>query len=154
MNTSAKGSKKSGISSKRAYELQTALVSRVGDTFSYAVHFQLTYEQIGARLQEFVYNTPEWERLPIARRSYILGYCQAKRDDLYRHHFTWVLSCDGKLMTSKEVDALTAAEKAAGKDTSPDYRSPWSRIDSDQSRHVWVKDGKPLLDKSIDARFR
>jgi hypothetical protein len=72
----------------------------------------------------------------------------------------WVLSVDGKLMTSKQVDELTRTENDANRATpntfpTKEYRSPWSRVDSEKSQHVWIgKDGAPMYDKPFSRRFQ
>ena len=77
------------------------------------------------------------------------------RDNLYRDHLLWVLSVDGKLMTSEEVDQKTIEEKGTKMSEEEFYRSPWSRINGDLCRHVWTyKDGQPMYDKPFDRRFK
>lgn len=146
--------KRSGISGNRAYKLKSRLVSRIADIYANAVHFKLTHDEISQKVREIM-NDVDYKRLPTHAKEYIQGYWQAKRDEVYRYHITWVLSLDGNLLTSKEVDSITMLEKSLNLSVSPDYKSPWSRINGDLSRHVWKDaNGAPLRDKSFDVRFR
>ncbi len=110
--------------------------------------------------------------------AYVRGYLQAivdtKRDEIYQRDMVWLLSCDGELLTSKEVDEKTRLEwkeqerKFSFREGAPerewmpaDYKSPWSRINSDLSRHCWMSYPNPrtgertiLRDKPYDAKFR
>lgn len=142
--------KRSGISSKRAFDLQSMIENRLKSIISAAIDFKSTNETITENICKDIFESEEWKRLPEYRRAYVRGYYAALREEIYRHHIVWMLSCDGNLMLSKEVDALTKAE---GFDRNKP--TPWSRIDSNLSRHVWKDaNGLPLKDKSFDARFR
>ena len=54
--------------------------------------------------------------------AYVRGYLQAivdtKRDEIYQRDMVWLLSVDGNLLTSKEVDA-PERKKERGTLTSP-----------------------------------
>lgn len=110
MTDIAKPRKKSGISGNRAYKIQCKLVERVADIYSCARMFYYTHEQIREQVSK-MYDCSDWKRAPTYVNSYVQGYMQARRDDMWQHQFVWLLSCDGKLMTSKEVDVLTEKEK-------------------------------------------
>lgn len=189
--------KRSGISGDRAYRIQTKLKARLLDIISQGVCFKLTHDEVCEQVRDKVMGDSDWKKAPAYVHTYIQGVWDAKRDEMYRYHIVWVLSCDGKLMTSKEVDELTKKEKeelyaahvkwcedsvseynknggsCRRPDTleefsrnfsrgiavglgirSVDYKSPWSRIDGDLSRHVW-KDaqGNPMLHKPYDRKF-
>jgi hypothetical protein len=153
--------KRSGISSARAYRIQSQALNKLGDIYGRAVHFKLTHDEISDEVCK-VLSWVESKKCPYHVRAFLLGYWQARRDEMYRHHITWLLGLDGELLTSKEVDARTEEEKRLGY-ASPDtnwdhcnYRSPWSRIDGDKSRHVWMDKpgGVPLRDKPFDLRFK
>jgi hypothetical protein len=146
--------KRSGISIDRAEKLRGELRSAIANAFSLAQHFKLTADAtrdtIGAAIKHASSRgAPAWVI------AYARGYWDARRDEQYLHHFAWVMWCDDKLMTRDEIDALTRIEHEAGLDERHDYRSPWSRIDSDKSRHVWTDDeGNPLRDKPVDERWK
>ena len=152
--------KRSGISSDRAYRIQRKMISKVADIYSTHVHFHTTYEDCSEALRVSVLSSAELALCPERVRAYIDGYCEAMRDQVWRRNVMWVLSCDGKLMTSKEVDELTRVEEAANSATpntfpTKEYRSPWSRIDSDLSRHVWKSaEGLPMYDKPFTRKFQ
>ena len=154
--------KRSGISSDRAYRIQRAMISRVSDIYSSHVHFHTTYEDVAEELRSTVHNSQELALCPERVRAYIDGYCEALRNNIWNTKVMWVLSVDGKLMTSKQVDELTRTARAendanrATPNTFPtkEYRSPWSRVDVEKSQHVWIgKDGAPMYDKPFSHRF-
>lgn len=137
-----------GISGERAFRIQQRAVSRLADSYSLAWHFKSTWKELTDR-NRAITQSPDVLRCPARVRSYLSGYEEARRADIYCNKLVWMLSCDNRLLTSKQVDALTAHEKAQGLDKAPDYKSPWSRIDTDRSVHVW-KDtitGEPLRDR-------
>ncbi len=137
-----------GISGERAFRIQERAVSLLGDSFSQAWACKSTWKDLTDR-NRAIYQSPEVLKAPERVRSYLRGYEKARHDDIYRTKLIWLLWCDDRLLTSTEVDALTEYEKARGLPTLPNYKSPWSRIDSDKSRHVWkdTKTGKPLPDR-------
>lgn len=142
-----------GISIDRALRIQTKAREKISYFLLNARTFYYTWEWITAQMTELM-SSPDLQKAPVRVRSYLRGWYEARRDSLYQHT-TWMLWCDGRLMTSKEVDQLTAKEKLEGQDKSPTYVSPWQRIQSDKSRHVWLDThGQPLPDKPIDARWR
>lgn len=151
-----------GISADRAYKLQEKLTARIKDLMSQARHFHYTNEDISANMLAHVRLSHEWRKAPRYVHTYCDGVYRTLRDDIYRNHLVWMLSLDGVLRSSKEVDALTLTEKgmytSSGDGWSlvlnKEYKSPWSRIDNDLSRHVWRSvAGTVLLDKPFDARF-
>lgn len=152
-----------GITVQRAYKLQEKLTARIKDLMSQARHFHLTNEDIIDNMVQ-VRIHPDYHRAPRYVHAYCEGVYRTLREDIYNNRLMWVLSLDGKLVSSKEVDDLTLWEKEhfpiASKSCnvfpngSSGYKSPWSRINNDLSRHVWKDvEGKPLLDKPFDARF-
>lgn len=147
--------RKSHISGTRAYDLQRKWISHIRLIYSEAIHFRLTRDDISDRIVSGVMNTPEWERVAKHIQQYVQGYWEAKRESLFQEHIIWALSVDGKLMLNKEVDLLTEEESLNPVlFLSPGYRSPWARVDSDMSRHVWKgMNGKPLFNKPFDRRF-
>ena len=148
--------KRSGISAARSHKLEKIFRERMSSIFSQGIRFQHTHEHMLKCIHSEILDTPEWKMVPERVRSYIEGYWKAKRDEVYQYHLVWVMSVDGKLMTNKEIiDALTEEEKMYEvTDKTGQYRSPWSRVNSNLSRHVWKdRDGKILLDKPYDARF-
>ncbi len=146
----------SGISADRAYKIRSRLKSRLADIISSGVSFHSTIDTITDNVRKMVWEDKDLKRCPERVRSYLRGYYDAKWDEMWNKHFVWLLWCDGQLMTNKEVDALTDKERREGANPrDPNYKSPWSRIDSDKSRHVWKgKDGEPLRDKPIDQKWR
>jgi hypothetical protein len=160
-----KPKKRSGITAKRAFNLQCKLVERADDLYSRAYWYCSTHEQIVESEQRKLWHSKEWARVPSYVHSYVEGYVAAKREELYRHHLYWMVWLDGKLVTSKEVDERTKEEHKLILDRCnadcqdyaepAGYRSPWSRIDSEQSRHVWVDNaGNPLPDKPFDGKWK
>jgi hypothetical protein len=106
----AKPKKKSGISSKRARSIQCQLVERIANIYSSARIFHSTHEQMLESLNERVYNTKEWKKAPVRVSAYVNGYQAAKREEMWCS-FAWLMWLDGKLCTSKEIDAITEQEK-------------------------------------------
>lgn len=145
---------KGKVSGTPAYNLARKLISRLSDTYGQARHFQFTHDEIVELVRDKVKND-QFARLPAYWQGYIEGMYECQRDRLFRECLMWMLSCDGRLMTSKEVDALTELEVQAKLHLDPEYRSPWSRIDSGLSRHVWVdKEGNPLREKPFERKFK
>ena len=148
-----------GLSSARSYRIQKAGKDRLSYIWLNAITFYYTWENIGKQVQE-VMSSPDMMKAPAHVHAYLRGYWDAKRESIWNEHTMWMLWCesasppkgDGKLMTSREVDDLTKLEAVK----TPGYNSPWSRINSDLSRHVWLdrRTGLPLLDKSLDQKFR
>lgn len=149
--------KRSGISpvsGERACKLQSDLKEKVREVFMAARYLYPTGETVQRQLNSRVYESDEWSRVPGYVQSYIHGYIDACRDGQQRD-LVWVKMVDGKLLTSVEVDDLTDSEKQEGKHLSPDYLSPWQRVDTDLCRFVWKGDtGKPILNKPFDQKFR
>jgi hypothetical protein len=148
--------KRSDISGDRAYRIQEKMVARIADIYSNAKHFHQTHDTILENMSSKVWNDPELKKAPAYVRGYLMGYLKAISESLWNNNLVWVLSCDGKLITSKEVDLLTAEEKRFPpiRYKGEEYRSPWSRINSDLSRHVWKSaSGNPILDKPFNAKF-
>lgn len=150
--------KKSGIPFERAYRYQRKLVSRVGDIFLRAECCHMTSEKISERMREEVYESVEWRKTPEWVHAHVNGYYEAKRNELYRYHIGWVMWLDGELLTSKAIDALTLQENNAQRATPhtfpKEYKSPWSRIDSEKSRHVWIdREGNLLLNRPFDEKW-
>lgn len=142
---------KMGMTHARAYKLQSKLRLRLLDIFSSARSFCSTSEEISERTRKVFEENP---KMPAYVRGYLQAIVDTKRDEIYQRDMVWLLSVDGNLLTSKEVDAL------GEKEGSP-YKSPWSRINSDLSRHCWMSDPDPrtgertiLRDKPYDAKFR
>ena len=145
--------KRSGISGDRAYRIQKKYAEKIKDIYSRAVSYKSPHETTSELLSSEVWRSPELKKAPSYVRSYLQGMNDCKFDEIYRHHLAWMLSLDGKLMTRKQVDEQAALEKEMALDRNPSYRSPWQRIDSDSSRHVWLDSkGNPLPDKPYDAR--
>lgn len=149
MNTESR--KRSGISVDRTYRIQTKIMARVKDIYSRAIFYNLTYESISDELAK-VYNDPQLKLTPAYVKHHIFGYCEAKREEIYHHHVQWMLWLDGKLVTSEEVNSITKSEKPISSDR--DYRTPWQRVDNEKSRHVWLKNGVPQLDRPLDRKFQ
>lgn len=146
-----KTKKRSGISADRAYRIKEKLRARIVDIYNTARVFHHTHEAILESMKRDVWDAPELARAPSWVRSMLHETQRCLGDENWRL-LTWMLSVDGALLTSKEVDALTAKEKAEGLDKAKDYRSPWSRVDSERSRHVWTgKDGSPIRDRPYGA---
>lgn len=161
MNTDKR--KRSGISGARASRIAAELKKRLLDIIFQGIHFKQTHDFISQRIIAGVLDTPEWRKAPGYVCSYLQGVSDTKRDEIYHYHLAWLLSVDGSLLTSKQVNALTRMEKEYGQSlpdgsriysTDPGYKSPWSRVDSSLSRHVWKDaNGNPLADKPYDAKF-
>jgi hypothetical protein len=142
-----------GMTRARAYKLQSKLKLRLLDIFSSARSFCSTSEEISERTRKVLEENP---KMPAYVRGYLQAIVDTKRDEIFQRDLVWLLSCDGELLTSKEVDAL--GEKEGSRNT---YKSPWSRINSDLSRHCWMSYPDPrtgertiLRDKPYDAKFR
>jgi hypothetical protein len=146
--------KPKGISGERAHRLQRKFISRIDDIYHGSINCKLTYDEIREKIEKEVTGTSEWERVPEYVRAYINGYCEARLNELHQYHLVWVLSCDGLLMTSNEVNALTKSEEDIGINIVPNYSSPWNRIDSQKSRYIWKDaNGLMLLEKPFSRRF-
>lgn len=166
--------KKSGISEARASRIQDVLKSRLLDIFSKAKHFKFTDDELRNAVINDVLHSHEGKLAPRYVLAYLHGVWDCLRDDVWYRHLAWMLYLDGKLMTNKEVDEVTRQEKeelhrdyavannieirSSERESNyipADYKSPWSRIDSDKSRHVWLDENKkPMLDKPFQAKFR
>src|ERR1019366_145744 len=148
--------KRSGISIDRSYRIQEKMKGRIADIYSTAKHFHQTHETILEKMKAQVWESPELKKAPSHVRSYLSGYLAAISNQLWQNNMAWMLSCDGKPMTNKEVDLLTEQEKKFPpiRYKGEEYKSPWSRIDGDKSRHVWKNaSGNPILDKPFNAKF-
>jgi hypothetical protein len=116
-----------------------------------AASFRMTSDKI-AELTREVFTSELYLRAPEYAKGYVHGFHEAKRDELYHGRIRWMLWLDGHLVTSKQVDERTKAEVGLAGHTG--YRSPWARIDSDRSRHVWTDEkGNLLPDHPFDLRF-
>src|SRR5271167_4030125 len=104
--------KRSGISGDRAYRIKQKLVQRLKDIVSNGMHFKLTHDEVCEQVRERVMGDSDWQKAPAYVHTYIQGVWDTKRDEMYRYHITWVLSLDGKLVSSEEVDELTKKEFA------------------------------------------
>lgn len=145
--------------SDRSYKIQRLLKSKIKDIFTDVFYFKLTIETLNDKINTLM-NGNEAKRTPSYIRSYLQGYIDARRDDIYRNHLVWLKSCDGKLLTTEELDRLIVEEVKQGYlhppfgssqltgITKTTTKSPWQRTDPDLSCHVW-KDvqGNPLRDK-------
>lgn len=146
--------KRSGLSSDRAFKLQRKLESRLTHIISNAAHFKRPFDEISEKVHAEVFNQADFNRLPAYSKGYIKGIYDATKANLWTKT-AWVLSIDGKLLTSKDVEELYQQEKAipGNNSTNPEYRSPWARVDQDLSRHVWMDEkGNPLLDRPVLSR--
>jgi hypothetical protein len=169
--------KKSGLTHKQSYNLMRKMVGRVQSIYASAFAYKLTYIEISERLNSNVLQSGEYKRLPAWAKSHISGYCEAKREDTEKYHLVWLNSLDGEFYTKEMVDNLTTLEidrlyrdlKSKCDLSGPtfeefrqnisrfmpsDYKSPWMRVNSEFSRHVW-KDahGNILSDKPYDRKF-
>jgi hypothetical protein len=146
--------KRSGITLDRALTIQHKMQVRVADIYEAAIVMYMTSEQISERVRE-VFADKTYDKAPTWVISYVQGYSAARKDAIYRYHLVWVMWLDGRLCTRGEVDQATEEELEAGEDRSPHYRSPWQRIESDKSRHVWKdKNDQPLYDMPYDGKWR
>lgn len=144
----------SGISLDYSLRLQKTLTDRAADIMSRAYSFKLTHEEISESVVQ-LRQSREWKRAPHWVKSYIEGYLHARRDEIYRHHMAWMLSLNGKLVSSKMVDTTTKDEVELGIHKNIGYQTPWARVDGEKSRHVWKDaDGQPMLDKPYDQKWR
>lgn len=105
-----KSKKKSGVSSSRAHRIQNTLMLRLKDIFSHTIHFKLTHNDMCDRILKDVIDSPEAKKAPKYVNAYIQGVWDTMRENLYKNHIVWLLSCDGMLMTHKEVNELTKKE--------------------------------------------
>lgn len=138
MTTDIKQRKRSGISADRAYKLQRRLIARVNDIYSNTLYLKKTHEYILERMKNEVWESPELKKCPTHVSAYVSGYCEAIRANMLKNEFTWMRCLDGRLVSSKEVDIITAQEQSDnGLSLSMGYKSPWQRIDSDHSCHVY-----------------
>ena len=103
--------KKSGLSHKSAYTIMRKMVGRAQEVFSSAIAYKLTQDDISDRIRQDIRETGEYIRLPTWAKSHIDGYCEAKREEIYKYHLVWLMSLDGELVTSEMVDQRTAEEK-------------------------------------------
>jgi hypothetical protein len=153
-----------GMLRKKAYKIQNRLKMRINDIIDNSVSFHSTIDTIIDNMCKMVWEDKDLKRCPEWVRSYLRGYYEAKWNEMWNKHFTWLLFLDGRLLTHNEVDDQTEKEKVNGFSyingvkvltCDPNYKSPWSRIDGDKSRHVWKgKNGEPLRDKPIDQKWR
>lgn len=157
---------KSRISGDRAFRIRQQYKDRISSIFGSIITFRQTLNDLTESMRKSVWEVEEVKRCPETVRAYLHGYFDARWDNLWRYHFAWLLWCDDKLMTKEEVDQLTRQEDEdlyrqfsltqGEKNYRPkDYRPPWSRIDSDKSRHVWKdRDGTPIPTFPVDAKWR
>ena len=158
------------------------MIGRVDETYAYCIADKLTGDDITDRLRTRVYESGEYLRLPTWAKSHIAGYCEAKREEVWKYHLVWVMMLDGKLRTSEEVDELTRQEAAIlhagyvgecirlnkqpatlekfassiGHFIQSNYMSPWQRIVTtkpNKSRYVWKNVQGPLYSKPYDRKF-
>src|SRR5437016_5375934 len=101
--------KRSGISVDRAFRIQSLLKERLESIYREAVHFKLTHEEITDCVNARVFHSVELKRAPYYVSAYLRGYWDAKWNDIYQH-LVWVLSLDGELLISKDVDMHTQSE--------------------------------------------
>lgn len=164
-----------GISSDRAYKIQRILIARVIDIYGCAKSFKSTHEYILDRMTKEVWNSKEIKKAPKHVGAYVSGYREAISDSFWRNELVWMLSLDGKLVSSKEVSIITDEERCMGAkegmfpfDKTP-YLSPYQRVDSDHSCHVykgtlipfdekhrlyWEEKNKMLSDSSLKAALQ
>lgn len=147
------------MSENREYSALRRAIARVDDIYSCAKSFYLTHDEIAEKVVKEVFEHTSMKRATKATSSYIHGYCEAKRNEVYRYHvkwMMWVMSIDGlsgELMSREEIDALTKREMSSLY-LPKDYRSPISRVNSDKSRHVWMRDGVGLKMKPYDIKWK
>ena len=138
-----------GTSSSQSLKLKMILAEQLHEVFSRAIREHHTHEYIMEHVLIVLAN----KKLPRHAKEYLQGICDTMRWTIYSHHLIWLKMLDGELRTTEEVEALTIRESVAAYTVG--YRSPWARVDSDQSRHVWKDEhGQPLRDKPYDAKFR
>lgn len=147
----------------RNYRTQRNLIVRILAIYQNAIHFKLTHDDIAEQMNEKVFNSKEAKTLPRHMIEFLHGYYEAKREEMYKHHIHWMLYCDGKLMTSKEVHELAQKEVFLAKNknlqidtksSGDEYISPWGRIKGDLCRHVWADaNNVPILNKPYDRKF-
>jgi hypothetical protein len=125
------------------------LVSAISDVYSTARFCYSTHDELLERRRIAVHETPAWKRSPAWVQMYVNGYEEALRGSMWHRDLAWMLWLDDKLVRSEDVDAVTVRECADGTAFAPGYRRPWSRIDSNKSRHVWrdIDSGIPRADK-------
>src|SRR6478736_186065 len=130
----------SRVSSDRAAKLQRQWCDAVSAIYRDAAAMHLTHAEVLSRFTERVTDMPEWRRVPRYVQTYVLGYRDACMQAMWRS-VVWMKSVDGKLLSTEEVDALSASETGDGP-------SPWQRCDTEASCFVWRgADGQPIRDR-------
>jgi hypothetical protein len=135
------------MSVDRSYRIQQQFKTSTLDIFRTAIRLRQTHDIILKNISDRIYGDPLWAKVPDRVRAYIRGIMDARFDDMWSR-LVWLKSIDGKLLTTKEVDALTAKEAKLKKSKANNYRSPWGRCDGQTSAYVWKDEaGNPLRDK-------
>jgi hypothetical protein len=98
---------KSGISADYAYKLRERYYRKLQEIVSTVRHFKQTNEDLIEKVVS-MRGEQSYKCMPAHAKAYIEGYYRAMRDSITNHDIMWVLSCDGKLMTNKEVNLLKA----------------------------------------------
>lgn len=141
-----------GLSADRAYKLQCDMKSRLLDIIGMAISCKMTHSDICDRVRKDVMSEAARRGAPQHVISYIRGIYDTRMDDMYRYHIVWTMYVDGKLRTSQEVRAMCDREAKLKKSKSLDYKSPYARVDSDKSVHVWTDSkGTVLYDRPFNS---
>jgi hypothetical protein len=132
----------------RSRKARDAMTSHIDSEVYRAIEKKLTLDEFSNNVHQRTTNSEDYPRMVGLDQSFVDGYYRARWNQLWREHAAWLMCCDNRLMTSKEIDALTDAELLTEVSKEPDYKSPWARIDGNRSRHVWKDpNGTPLRDK-------
>ena len=138
----------SGMHANQAYNWERRFMSIAKDVYNSAILFHWSHKRLLENLEQRLYSLPAWKKAPRYARAYVTGWMLCRADHIWEHQTVWVMSVDGQLLTGKEIDALTTKEKQEGLDCRVAYRSPWGRIESEKSCHVWRDAaGNPMRDK-------
>lgn len=132
---------------ERAAKLQEKLCGRIRDIVASAISFRYTRTQMFDMAQSVVLNTCELNLAPVEVYAEVRRLWSELLRDVDKNRVMWLVSIDGKLMTSEEVGVLTQAERKMVS-LPVGYRNPNDRIDHSKGAFVWLDGrGKPMRDK-------
>lgn len=145
-----------GIKIKTAISIQHRFKQIIRSIFAEGARSYSTLDDMLDQVSSRVYNTEEFKHCPNWVSTYLQGYKESKVDEVVDNS-VWLMMCDGELRTKNEIDALTKTEsESLNNQYNKNYKSPWSRVNGDKSRHCWIdrKTGQPLRDKPIDRKWK
>lgn len=124
------------LSADQNYVWERRFLSDMSEIIFSHISRMTTHAQLTADLVARIYSHPVYARLYRASRAYLAGYMSASSDSIYRQHLEWRMWVDDALRTKKEIDLLDA----------------WSRVNSEKSAHVWMKDPSRVYSGSASVQ--